>query len=85
MLNVIQHFSKYEHFIVYSFSKTKHMTISKNNLSILKVFAFCLLLSIAACESKTEKKAETAPVEAKDTLSKPLDTTAVPRPRQPGD
>lgn len=59
------------------------MLITKK-LFIVKVFAFSLLITLAACETKTEKKVEITPV-IKDTVVKVLDTTAKARPRVPGD
>ena len=59
------------------------MLIAKK-LLIVKVLAFSLLIALAACETKTEKKVEITPV-VKDTVVKVLDTTAKARPRVPGD
>lgn len=45
-----------------------------------------LILSVAACEDKKDKKTdETTVIVKKDTTAKTLDTTAVGRPRQPGE
>ena len=58
------------------------MATSKKNLSIVKMLSFFMLLSIAACESKTETKVETTPVVVKDTMV--IDTNVTARPRVPG-
>ena len=60
------------------------MLNTKRKISILKMLAFFMLVSFAACESKNETKVETTPV-VKDTVKKVFDTTAKARPRQPGD
>ena len=60
------------------------MLYTKGIFSFVKIIAFFMLLSIAACETKTETKVETTPVIVKDTVVSTIDTTAVPRPKQPG-
>lgn len=55
------------------------MLRTKTNLLLL---AISLLISIAACDSAEKKTEETKVV--KDTVANTIDTTAVARPRLPG-
>ncbi len=61
------------------------MLNTKRNFLILGMLVFSLSVSVAACETKSEKKTEETKVVVKDTTKKKLDTTAVARPRQPGE
>ncbi len=59
--------------------------MQKRNFSIGVMLALTVLLSVAACESKNDKKVEEKTVVVKDTIKSTIDTTAVARPRKPGD
>ncbi len=60
------------------------MQNTKRNFSPVVVLAFAIVLSVTACESKDDKKVEEKTVVVKDTIKSTIDTTAVARPRQPG-
>ena len=55
------------------------MLKTKTNFLVL---AFMLAISVSACDSASEKKVEETTVK-KDTVVNTIDTTAVPRPREP--
>ena len=57
------------------------MLRTKTNFLVL---AFILSISVGACNNESEKKTEEITVK-KDTVVNTIDTTAVARPRQPGD
>lgn len=61
------------------------MLNTKRKFSLGVVLAFAIVLSVAACESKNDKKVEEKTVVVKDTIKSTIDTTAVARPRQPGE
>jgi predicted small secreted protein len=60
------------------------MQNTKRNFSLGVVLAFAIVLLVTACESKNDKKVEEKTVVVKDTIKSTIDTTAVARPRQPG-
>ncbi|MFN0083254.1 MAG: hypothetical protein ACKVOM_12125 [Ferruginibacter sp.] len=60
------------------------MLFTKRKFSIFTLLALAVLLSAVGCESKNDKKVEEKTVVVKDTIKSTIDTTAVARPRQPG-
>lgn len=62
------------------------MLQTKTKAVFFTMLALPLIFSVAACEDKNDKKTDaTTVVVKKDTTAKKLDTTAVARPRQPGE
>lgn len=62
------------------------MLKTKTKAVFFSMLTLLLILSVAACEDKNDKKTdETTVIVKKDTMAKKLDTTAVARPRLPGE